>query len=112
MLKLLALTNIIHTKTTFFIYQLQLVDSCATAGDPDLECVGTVIIQMSRYLLSIAGAVCLYFIVAGAFDYVGGWKIEMKQSGKNKINYAIGGLILVTLSWTIVNTIVNWLFKF
>lgn len=103
--------NTIQTMNTHLPYGLALLDECAT-GDPDYQCLVLTVASMIKYLLSIAGAIAIFYILSGAFDYVGGWKIEIKQGGKNKINYAVGGLILVTLSWLIVNTLVNYILHF
>lgn len=110
---------LLSVKTDLFIQARTrgLLPECITtdyANDNVMvtSCLRETILHISKYLLGMAGAVCLFFIVSGAFDYVGGWKIEIKQAAKNKINYALGGLILVTLSWTIVSTLLNLVFKF
>lgn len=60
---------------------------------------------LAEFLIGLAGILCLLFIVIGAYHFVIGGVVEEKEKGKKTLIYAIMGLALVLLSWTIVNVV-------
>lgn len=57
------------------------------------------------FLLGIAGLISVLMIIVGAYYYIAGGISEDKEKGKNVIKFALGGLVLTTLAWIIVNFI-------
>jgi hypothetical protein len=50
--------------------------------------------------------VCLLFLVIGGYRYIVGGVVEaQREQGKQTIMYAIIGLVVSALAWTIVNTV-------
>ena len=60
---------------------------------------------MLEFLLSIAALIAILMVIVGAYYYIAGGLTDDKEKGKTIIKYALGGLILTTLSWVIVNVI-------
>jgi len=60
---------------------------------------------MLEFLISIAGLIAILMLIVGAYYYIAGGLTDDKEKGKTIIKYALGGLILTTLSWVIVNII-------
>ena len=76
-------------------------------NDPKLSDFPLFIQTATNYFLSLAGLTAIFFIVLGAFYYAGGYSVELKQKGKSMIGYAVGGLVVVSLSWVIIHTILK-----
>lgn len=77
--------------------------------DPRLSDIGTLVHYSIDFLLGIAGAVAVLFVFIGASQYIWGWDSETKQKGKTRIFGAVAGIIVVTLSFLIVNVVINQL---
>ena len=61
-----------------------------------------------RILLTFAGAIAVVFVVVGGFWYLtSGGNEEQAEKGKRTLINAIIGIIVVVLSYAIVNVIVN-----
>lgn len=60
---------------------------------------------LAEFLIGLAAILCMLFIVIGAYHFVIGGVVEEKEKGKKTLIYAIMGLALVLLSWTIVNVV-------
>lgn len=58
-----------------------------------------------EYLIGIAGLLSVLMIIVGAYYYIWGGVVEDKEKGKKVIIYAVGGLIVTSLSWILVNII-------
>lgn len=62
--------------------------------------------DFASYLIGIVGVLSVLMIVVGGYLYsVSGLSAEQKDKGKATIKYALIGLVLSILSWTIVNII-------
>lgn len=61
--------------------------------------------NIMQWLISIAGLISLLMTMVGAYYYIYGSLTDDKDKGKTIIKYALGGLILTTLAWVIVNVI-------
>lgn len=56
-----------------------------------------------QWLLGIAGSVALIMLVIGGFFYIGSAGDEQKATqGKRIVTWAIGGLVVVLLSYSII----------
>lgn len=58
-----------------------------------------------EFLLSIAGLLAILMIIVGSYYYIAGGVTDDKEKGKTIIKYAIGGLVVATSAWGIVNLI-------
>ncbi len=58
-----------------------------------------------NFLIGISGLLSILMIMVGAYFYIAGGITDDKEKGKTIISYALGGLVLTILSWTIVNFI-------
>lgn len=55
------------------------------------------------FLIGIAGLLSVLMILVGAYYYIAGGISDDKEKGKTIIKFAIGGLILTSLAWILVN---------
>ena len=61
-------------------------------------------------LLLFAGIIAVLFIIIGGFQYIfSGANEELAETGKKTLRNAIIGLVIIILSYVIVNVIVNML---
>ena len=51
------------------------------------------------------GLLAILMLIVGAYFYIAGGLTDDKEKGKTVIKYALGGLVLTTLSWIIINVI-------
>lgn len=58
-----------------------------------------------NFIIGLSGLISVLMVMVGAFFYIAGGINEDKEKGKTVITYAIGGFVLTTLSWAIVNGI-------
>lgn len=58
-----------------------------------------------QFAISLAGLISTLMIMVGAYYYMAGGLTDDKEKGKTIITYAIGGLILTTIAWVLVNII-------
>ncbi len=77
--------------------------------DPQLSDIAVLIHYAIDFLLGIAGGVAVLFVFIGASQYIWGWDPDTKAKGKTKIFGAVVGIIVVTLSFLIVNIVINQL---
>ncbi len=76
------------------------------SGDIHLSDLPEFITYFINFGITIAAAVCLLFLVIGGYRYIVGGVIEaQREQGKQTIMYAIIGLVVSILAWTIVNTV-------
>jgi glucose uptake protein GlcU len=63
-------------------------------------------------LLGISGAIAVLFVLLGGFQYMTSAGNEKQaETGKNNVMYAIIGLVVVILAYTIVNVVVRLVTK-
>jgi hypothetical protein len=55
------------------------------------------------FLIGIAGLLSVMMILVGAYFYIAGGVSDDKEKGKTIIKFAIGGLIVTSLAWVLVN---------
>ena len=58
-----------------------------------------------EFIISLAGLLAILMLIVGAYFYIAGGLTDDKEKGKTVIKYALGGLVLTTLSWIIINVI-------
>lgn len=56
-----------------------------------------------QFAINIAVLISIFMIMLGAYYHIAGALSDDKQKGKTIITYALAGLVLTILSWTIVN---------
>ena len=65
-----------------------------------------------RVLLLIGGAVAVLFVIIGGYQYLtSGGNEEQAEKGRKTVTNAIIGVVVVVLSYTIVNVLVGTLSK-
>jgi hypothetical protein len=75
------------------------------AGTSDVQKLGTSVINI---LLYVSGGLAVLFIILGGYQYItSGAAPENAKKGKKTLVYAVIGLILVVLSFTIVQVVTN-----
>ncbi len=62
-----------------------------------------------QFLINIAVLLCMLALMIGAYYYVIGGVTEDKKKGKTIFTYAIAGLVVTVLSWTVVNILLLFL---
>lgn len=74
--------------------------------------LGDVISKVLKVLLTLAGLVAVLFLVLGGFWFLtAGGSVELAKKGKATITNALIGLVIIILSYTIVNVLTNQLTK-
>lgn len=58
-----------------------------------------------NWLIGLSGLIAVLMIIIGGYYYILGGVNDDKEKGKKIIQYALGGMVLATLSWIIVNII-------
>lgn len=58
-----------------------------------------------QFLVGLTGLLAVLMIVLGAYFYIAGSLSDEKEKGKNIITYALGGLVVSTVSWIGINLI-------
>ncbi len=57
------------------------------------------------WIINLSGLLAVLMILVGAYFYIWGGISDEKEKGKKVILYAIGGLILTSVAWFIVNVV-------
>lgn len=61
-----------------------------------------------RILLMIGGAIAVLFVIIGGYQYLtSGGNEEAAEKGRKTVTNALIGVVVVVLSWVIVNVVVN-----
>lgn len=69
-----------------------------------------VVVNITNYLLYIIGTICVLVLVFAGFTYVASAGNEGEiGKAKNRITYAIIGLVVAIIAWVFVNSIVTYL---
>src|ERR1051326_9483449 len=63
---------------------------------------------INRLLLLVAGAVAVLFVIIGGYQYMtSGGNEESAEKGRKTVTNAIIGVVIIILSYVIVNAVVN-----
>lgn len=67
------------------------------------------IVRVIDFLLLMGGLVAVLFMIIGGYQMIVGSYSEDKEKGKNTIKYALFGLVLTLVAYTIVNLVLFFL---
>jgi len=85
------------------------VDFTATGGQNTFK---ELAMRILNALLGIAGIVAVLFMIIGGFQYiVSRGNEEQAEAGKRTVSYAVLGVVIIVLSYVIVNVISTELLK-
>lgn len=72
------------------------------------QSLSDLIVNVIRIMLLFAGAVAVFFVIVGGYQYIAsGGNEETAEKGKKTLINAIIGIIVVVLAYAIINVIVN-----
>ncbi|MFO0718597.1 MAG: hypothetical protein U0522_01025 [Candidatus Paceibacterota bacterium] len=97
------LPNIVGAENVEYVPLSPLPDG--SGGVMNNTNITTYLIGIFKLLIGVAGALAVVMIVVGGIQYMSTDAIYGKKDGKEKINRALGGLLLALTSWLILNTI-------
>lgn len=84
------------------------LESCTYLGVVTLDCVPVLFTNIVFLLFSFSGLVALIFVIMGGFKYMfSGGDAKKTEEARKIITYAVIGLILILMSFGIVNFIGN-----
>jgi hypothetical protein len=70
--------------------------------------VGGLIYAVIQLMLTLAGAIAVLFVIIGGFWYItSAGNAELAEKGKTTLVNAIIGVVIIVLSYVIINVIVN-----
>jgi hypothetical protein len=75
------------------------------SGKFELYDLGTYVQYLVETLIYFAGGISVLFVVIGGYKYMIGGMSDDKEAGKKTIMYALAGLVVVALAWSVVNAI-------
>ncbi len=82
--------------------------SFGIAGSTTLTGSAGLITNIIRMLLLIAGAIAVLFVIFGGFQYLtSAGNAEQAEKGKTTLVNAIIGIVIIILSYVIINVVVN-----
>ncbi|QQS59799.1 hypothetical protein IPN35_02940 [Candidatus Peregrinibacteria bacterium] len=87
-------------------------DSLALAiktGNIHWEDLITFVLHLICFLVFIAGGVAVILLMIGGYKFIFGSIMEDKESGVKTIKNTLLGLVVVLLSWIIVDTLISFL---
>lgn len=77
---------------------------------PTLGCLGAVILRVLNAVFFFLGAIVVIYLIFGALKFVvSGGDPKAVTSAKNTMTYAIFGLVIILLSFLVLNFIGNFL---
>lgn len=79
------------------------IRNCSTV--PDIGCIIPYVTRYTAIAVGLIGTVSLFLIIAAGIKYVTSGGGKAVEEAKNMITYAIIGLVIVLLSFFIVNII-------
>lgn len=98
--------NGLKVKESYDINPREMALSCGIkTGRIDMWLVPFYLVRVIDFGLLLAGLLSVLFIVIGGYHFIIGSYTEDKEKGKKTILYALGGLALCLLAYTIVNLI-------
>ncbi len=89
----------------------QVVPNCNFLnGDLHYHCVPIYVAYLIRLLFGLMGTICLFMIIWAGFEWAFSGLQNDTQAPKTRIRNAIMGLVLCTLSYLLVDTVISALF--
>jgi len=96
--------NGLRAKDSYDINAREMALSCGIkTGRIDMWLVPFYLVRVIDFGLLLAGLLSVLFIIIGGYHWIIGGYTEDKEKGKKTILYALGGLVLCLLAYTIVN---------
>lgn len=85
----------------------RIIPDCVTSeGVATLKCVPAVFLLVLNFALSFAGIAALFFVVLAGFKFMtSGGDAKQAEGARKTLTYAIIGLIVIFLSFWILNLI-------
>ena len=82
--------------------------TCSTQGVAQLNCIFPLITTLINWALIFAGAITLIFFIIGAIQFLTSSGDQKRvESAKKTMTFAIVGIVLIFLSFTIINFIAD-----
>jgi hypothetical protein len=79
-----------------------------TGGLTGSQDLGTLIANIIRLMLLFAGAIAVFFIIIGGYQYLtSAGNEEQAEQGKKTLINALIGIVIIVLSYVVVNVVVN-----
>jgi hypothetical protein len=79
-----------------------------SGGLTGAQSVSQLIVEVINIMLIFAGAVAIIFVIIGGYQYLtSGGNEESAEKGKKTLLNAIIGIVLIIMSFVIINVIVN-----
>lgn len=89
---------------TFTINARETALSCGIkTGRIDMWLIPYYLVRVIDFALLLAGLLSVLFIIIGGYHFIIGSYTDDKEKGKKTIMYALGGLVLCLLAYTLVN---------
>ena len=86
----------------------QNIEACRQCGYCELNDFVIIAINISQWILGIVGSLALlFFIYGGITMIISAGSSEKVQEGKTILQNAIIGLVIVFVSWTVINFVYN-----
>ncbi|QQR54972.1 hypothetical protein IPG41_00105 [Candidatus Peregrinibacteria bacterium] len=89
----------------FVVSSEQMLTCALKSGNMQFWMLPYFINYALEFVINVAGILVVLMIVVGGYYYILGAVTEDKEKGKTIITYAIGGYVLVLVSWFIVNAL-------
>ena len=81
-------------------------ENCVENGVATLKCIPIVFQNIVNWALIFAGAAALFFVIFAGIKYIrSGGEEEKIKSARETLTYAIIGLVVIVLSFAIINAI-------
>ena len=81
-------------------------DNCIEDGAATLRCIPVIFQNIINWILAFAGVVALFLIIWAGIKYIrSGGEEEKIKSARETLTYAIIGLVVILLSFAIINII-------
>lgn len=79
-----------------------------TGGLNSSQSLQDLIVNIIRLLLMFAGAIAVVFVIIGGYQYLtSGGNEEQAEKGKKTLINAIIGIVVIVMSYVVINVIVN-----
>ena len=79
------------------------IEQAAVKGDVQLKHLPILLFEYAKNALEWAGAIAIIMVMVGGVQYILGGLTDNKEQGKKTIMYSITGVVMILLSWFIVD---------
>ena len=74
-----------------------------TTGDFEVSDVPCYAVYLVEFFIWLVASIAVLFVVIGGYQYIFSGTSDDKETGKHTITYALSGLAITVLAWTVVN---------